>query len=107
MGQSPSAQSIIVASNWSQVTVMCSLPFCLRTPFRCWLDALMRIYIKLHIAIYLQILVTPCTCIADETEDEDVNKEYIEETNRDAVMIAAAKLIASDTVPKVSVCCRI
>ncbi|KAK6239286.1 hypothetical protein QUC31_004755 [Theobroma cacao] len=38
--------------------------------------------------------------ISDETEDEDVNKEYIEETNRDAVMIAAAKLIASDTVPK-------
>ncbi|XVF32673.1 hypothetical protein REPUB_Repub17cG0102900 [Reevesia pubescens] len=38
--------------------------------------------------------------ISEYTEDEDVNKEYIEETNRDAVMIAAAKLIASDTVPK-------
>ncbi|XVE77707.1 hypothetical protein DITRI_Ditri13aG0084500 [Diplodiscus trichospermus] len=38
--------------------------------------------------------------ISDDTEDEDVNKEYIEETNRDAVMVAAAKLIASDTVPK-------
>ncbi|XVF72517.1 hypothetical protein PTKIN_Ptkin12aG0127600 [Pterospermum kingtungense] len=38
--------------------------------------------------------------ISDDTEDEDANKEYIEETNRDAVMIAAAKLIASDTVPK-------
>ncbi|XP_022758099.1 sister-chromatid cohesion protein 3-like [Durio zibethinus] len=38
--------------------------------------------------------------ISDDTEDEDVNKDYIEETNRDAVMIAAAKLIASDTVPK-------
>ncbi|XP_059437429.1 sister-chromatid cohesion protein 3 [Corylus avellana] len=38
--------------------------------------------------------------ISDETEDEDVNKEYIEETNRDAVMIAAAKLVASDAVPK-------
>lgn len=38
--------------------------------------------------------------ISDETEDEDVNKEYIEETNRDAVMIAAAKLIATDSVPK-------
>ncbi|KAH9786133.1 Sister-chromatid cohesion protein 3 [Citrus sinensis] len=38
--------------------------------------------------------------ISDETEDEDVNKEYIEETNRDAVMIAAAKLIAIDSVPK-------
>ncbi|KAH7577462.1 hypothetical protein JRO89_XS01G0253900 [Xanthoceras sorbifolium] len=38
--------------------------------------------------------------ISDETEDEDVNKEYVEETNRDAVMIAAAKLIATDAVPK-------
>ncbi|XVF21866.1 hypothetical protein REPUB_Repub12eG0126300 [Reevesia pubescens] len=38
--------------------------------------------------------------ISDDTEDDDVNKEYIEETNRDAVMIAAAKLIASDTVSK-------
>ncbi|XWS76479.1 hypothetical protein CRYUN_Cryun01aG0179800 [Craigia yunnanensis] len=38
--------------------------------------------------------------ISDDTEDEDVNKDYIEETNRDAAMIAAAKLIASDTVPK-------
>ncbi|KAB1203030.1 Sister-chromatid cohesion protein 3 [Morella rubra] len=38
--------------------------------------------------------------LADETEDEDVNKEYIEETNRDAVMIAAAKLVAGDAVPK-------
>ncbi|OMP06606.1 Armadillo-like helical [Corchorus olitorius] len=37
---------------------------------------------------------------SDETEDEDANKEYIEETNRDAVMIAAAKLIANSTVPK-------
>ncbi|KAK9139477.1 hypothetical protein Scep_009158 [Stephania cephalantha] len=38
--------------------------------------------------------------ISDETEDEDANREYIEETNRDAVMIAAAKLVASHTVPK-------
>uniref|UniRef100_A0A2P2M8D1 SCD domain-containing protein n=1 Tax=Rhizophora mucronata TaxID=61149 RepID=A0A2P2M8D1_RHIMU len=38
--------------------------------------------------------------ISDETEDEDMNREYIEETNRDAVMIAAAKLVASDSVPK-------
>ncbi|XVF73244.1 hypothetical protein PTKIN_Ptkin12aG0185900 [Pterospermum kingtungense] len=37
--------------------------------------------------------------ISDETEDEDVSKEYIEVT-RDAAMVAAAKLIASDTVPK-------
>ncbi|XP_039160203.1 sister-chromatid cohesion protein 3 isoform X2 [Eucalyptus grandis] len=38
--------------------------------------------------------------ITDETEDEDVDKEYVEETNRDAVMVAAAKLVASDTVSK-------
>ncbi|KDP21541.1 hypothetical protein JCGZ_22012 [Jatropha curcas] len=38
--------------------------------------------------------------ISDETEDEDSNKEYIEETNRDAVVIAAAKLVASGTVSK-------
>lgn len=38
--------------------------------------------------------------ISDETEDEDVNREYVEETNRDAVMIAAAKLVACDAVPK-------
>ncbi|KAG2406635.1 Sister-chromatid cohesion protein [Vigna angularis] len=38
--------------------------------------------------------------ISDEAEDEDVNKEYAVETNRDAVMIAAAKLIANDVVPK-------
>lgn len=45
-------------------------------------------------------------CIIDDTEDEDVNREYVEETNRDAVMIAAAKLVACDAVPKVkSLCC--
>lgn len=38
--------------------------------------------------------------VSDETEDEDVNDEYIEETNRDIVMIAAAKLVASDTIQK-------
>ncbi|KAI3425528.1 SCD domain-containing protein [Psidium guajava] len=38
--------------------------------------------------------------ITDDTEDEDVDKEYVEETNRDAVIIAAAKLVASDTVSK-------
>ncbi|KAK4747258.1 hypothetical protein SAY87_026295 [Trapa incisa] len=37
--------------------------------------------------------------ISDETE-EDGNKEYIEETNRDAVMIAAAKLVALEAIPK-------
>ncbi|XP_062196989.1 sister-chromatid cohesion protein 3-like [Phragmites australis] len=38
--------------------------------------------------------------ISDETEDEDANEEYIEDTNRDAVMIAAAKLVLADTVSK-------
>ncbi|KAL8262154.1 hypothetical protein R6Q59_026203 [Mikania micrantha] len=38
--------------------------------------------------------------ISDETEDEDANKEYVEELNRDAVMIAAAKLVATEAVPK-------
>ncbi|XP_042433098.1 sister-chromatid cohesion protein 3-like [Zingiber officinale] len=31
--------------------------------------------------------------ISDETEEEDSNEEYIEDTNRDVVMIAAAKLV--------------
>lgn len=39
----------------------------------------------------------------DETEDEDVNREYIEETNRDALMIAAAQLAVSDNVSKVRI----
>ncbi|PHT68476.1 Sister-chromatid cohesion protein 3 [Capsicum chinense] len=38
--------------------------------------------------------------IPDETEDEDFNREYIEETNRDAVIIAVGKLVAVDAVPK-------
>ncbi|KAM7495930.1 hypothetical protein LguiA_020344 [Lonicera macranthoides] len=38
--------------------------------------------------------------ISDETEDEDVNKDYVEETYRDAVIIAAAKLVATDAIPK-------
>uniref|UniRef100_A0A0A9A2B4 Stromal antigen, putative n=1 Tax=Arundo donax TaxID=35708 RepID=A0A0A9A2B4_ARUDO len=38
--------------------------------------------------------------ISDETEDEDANEEYIDDTNRDAVMIAAAKLVLADTVSK-------
>lgn len=37
----------------------------------------------------------------DETEDEDANEEYIEETNKDTIVIAAAKLVASGTVSKV------
>ncbi|KAL5561587.1 hypothetical protein UlMin_031334 [Ulmus minor] len=36
--------------------------------------------------------------ISDETEDEDANKEYIEETNKDAIMIVCAKLIATNAV---------
>ena len=39
--------------------------------------------------------------LADETEDEDANEEYVEETNQDAIMIAAAKLVASGAVHKV------
>ncbi|CAL5389986.1 unnamed protein product [Camellia sinensis] len=35
-----------------------------------------------------------------ETEDGDIHKEYVEETNRQAIMIAAAKLIANDIVPE-------
>lgn len=42
---------------------------------------------------------------ADEAEDDDANKEYIEEANRDAVMIAAAKLVANDKVSKVKLAC--
>lgn len=38
----------------------------------------------------------------DEIEDEDANEEYIEDTNKDVVMIAAAKLVLADTVSKVS-----
>lgn len=49
------------------------------------------------VKLFVHLLLT------DETEDEDVNKEYVEETNRDAVMIAAAKLVASDTVSKVNI----
>lgn len=37
----------------------------------------------------------------DEAEEEDSNREYIEETNRDAVIIAVGKLVAVDAVPKV------
>ncbi|KAM7277394.1 hypothetical protein ACFE04_019260 [Oxalis oulophora] len=38
--------------------------------------------------------------ISDETEDDHANEEYVEETNRDAVMIAASKLVTNDTVSK-------
>lgn len=42
---------------------------------------------------------------ADEIEDEDGNKEYIEDTNRDTVILAATKLVANDSVPMVSYHC--
>lgn len=38
--------------------------------------------------------------ISDETEDEYANREYIEEANREAVIIAAAKLVANDVGSK-------
>ncbi|XP_078445011.1 sister-chromatid cohesion protein 3 isoform X2 [Wolffia australiana] len=38
--------------------------------------------------------------VSDETEDEDANEEYIEETNKDTIMIAAAKLVAGGAVSK-------
>ncbi|KAI4341717.1 hypothetical protein MLD38_026407 [Melastoma candidum] len=37
---------------------------------------------------------------SDETEEEIANREYIEETNKDSVVIAAAKLVACGAVPK-------
>ncbi|WOL10689.1 hypothetical protein Cni_G19448 [Canna indica] len=39
------------------------------------------------------------TVLDNETEDEDANAEYIEDTNRDAIMLAAAKLVATRSVP--------
>ncbi|KAL9228113.1 hypothetical protein vseg_003727 [Gypsophila vaccaria] len=36
--------------------------------------------------------------ISNETED-DVNREYVEDTTRDAVMIAAGKLVTGDVIP--------
>nr|XP_011458653.1 PREDICTED: sister-chromatid cohesion protein 3 isoform X2 [Fragaria vesca subsp. vesca] len=38
--------------------------------------------------------------ISDDTEDDDGNKEYIEETNRDTVMMAAVRLAVTDKVYK-------
>uniref|UniRef100_A0A1D1XSG5 Cohesin subunit SA-3 n=1 Tax=Anthurium amnicola TaxID=1678845 RepID=A0A1D1XSG5_9ARAE len=38
--------------------------------------------------------------VSDETEDDDANEEYIEETNKYTITIAAAKLVASGTVSK-------
>ena len=41
--------------------------------------------------------------VTDEIEDEDVHQEYVDDINRDSAMIAAAKLITTDTVPKVRI----
>lgn len=35
----------------------------------------------------------------NETEDEDFNREYVEETSGDTVMVAVSQLVATDTVP--------
>ena len=61
---------------------------------------LLRVSFGFHFC-FISLLIS--LFFTDETEDDDTNKEYIEETNRDAVMIAAAKLVASDTVSKVSI----
>ncbi|PKA54936.1 hypothetical protein AXF42_Ash000772 [Apostasia shenzhenica] len=39
-------------------------------------------------------------CISDETEDEFANDEYIEEANKDAVLLVAAKLITNNAVSR-------
>ncbi|OMO64970.1 stromal antigen [Corchorus olitorius] len=41
-----------------------------------------------------------CEQLFSISEDQDVDREYIEETSREVVMIAAAKLIVTDIVPK-------
>lgn len=41
-----------------------------------------------------------CEQLLNISDDENGNREYIEETNRDAVMFALAKLVATDSVPK-------
>ncbi|KAK4482229.1 hypothetical protein RD792_009375 [Penstemon davidsonii] len=38
--------------------------------------------------------------LSDDTEDEDGNREYVEETTGDAVMFALTKLVATDSVHK-------
>lgn len=38
--------------------------------------------------------------ISDETEDEYANEEYIEETNKDSVLLAAAKLVINNAVSR-------
>lgn len=43
------------------------------------------------------------SCTAADAEDENGNREYVEETNKDAVMFALAKLVATDSVPKVAI----
>ncbi|KAJ4773048.1 Cohesin subunit SA-3 [Rhynchospora pubera] len=41
-----------------------------------------------------------CEGHLNETKDKEANQEYMEETNKDTVMIAAAKLVATNTIPK-------
>ncbi|KAL3644830.1 peptidyl-prolyl cis-trans isomerase precursor [Castilleja foliolosa] len=38
--------------------------------------------------------------VSDDAEDEEGNREYVEETNSDAVMFALGKLVATESVPK-------
>ncbi|KAL8054905.1 hypothetical protein ABFX02_04G022900 [Erythranthe guttata] len=38
--------------------------------------------------------------VSDDAEEDEGNREYVEETNADAVMFALAKLVATDSVPK-------
>ncbi|KAI3449562.1 hypothetical protein Pfo_006227 [Paulownia fortunei] len=38
--------------------------------------------------------------VSDDAEDEEGNREYVEETNADAVMFGLAKLVATNSVPK-------
>ncbi|CAN8285719.1 unnamed protein product [Cochlearia groenlandica] len=37
---------------------------------------------------------------SDETDEENENKEYVEDTNRDVAALAACKLVTNDVVPK-------
>ncbi|KAL7112780.1 hypothetical protein ACP275_04G023100 [Erythranthe tilingii] len=41
-----------------------------------------------------------CEQLLNVSEEDEGNREYVEETNADAVMFALAKLVATDSVPK-------
>jgi hypothetical protein len=49
----------------------------------------------------MKYLISFLIYLVGETEDEDLNREYVEETTRDVVIIAAGKLITSNVVPLV------